>query len=185
MADPQQMSSAENTDGGRTVEGGGAPGAFSPPVPEWAKELRAQVNRCERMLEKIGKMISELGAQRQVPPPGPTLAPDSDLDGKYGDEVVKKNPPRWTGQDFAGCNMSTTSPEYLDCVAEFYDWKADRDDEKAATWANGTDEEKAEAPKKRKYATYGRKSAGRARGWAKRLRAGWKPKSKTNGEDWG
>lgn len=113
---------------------------------------------------------------------GPKVAADSDLDSQWGDEEIKKSPPRWKGEDFAGKKMSQTSPEFLECFAEFCDWKAERDDEKAATLTG------EEADKKRKYAGYSRKTAARARGWAARLRAGWKspnePAADANPDGW-
>jgi len=99
---------------------------------------------------------------------GGGTATASELDDKYGDPVIKRDPKRWTGDSFAGLHYSETSPEYLDCVAEFKDWQADQDDQAGAKDGRGK-------PK----SWWGRKDARLARGWAARLRAGWKPK--TNG----
>lgn len=95
-------------------------------------------------------------AQLRAAPSAPALpvASDADLDGKYGDEQVKKDPPRWEGDRVAPCRMSECSPEYLDALADFLQWKADNPREG-----------------KEKYASYDRKSAARARGWAARKRA--------------
>ncbi len=102
---------------------------------------------------------------------GADVAPASDLDSQWGDEEIRKDPPRWKGEEsFQGKHMSECSPEFLDCFAEFADWKAERDEEKAAEATDPT-----EAEKKRKYSSYGRKTARRARGWAARKRSGWKP----------
>lgn len=95
------------------------------------------------------------------------IAPDSDLDGQWGDPDVRKDPPRWNGPSYAGRRYSQCPPEYLDVLASLFDWKAGKDDEK------GTDEGK-------KYAGYARKDAARARGWAKRLRDGWVAPSRTS-----
>jgi hypothetical protein len=50
----------------------------------------------------------------------------------------------------------------LDCFAEFKDYCASKDEE--------SDDEK-----KLKNAKYDRRRAAKARGWAARIRAGWKP----------
>lgn len=90
------------------------------------------------------------------------IANDAELDGQYGDPIIKKDPSRWRGESFVGCTYSQTTPEYLDELASFKEWTASKNDESEA---------------KRKYAAYDRRDAARARGWAARLRAGWKPKA--------
>ena len=87
---------------------------------------------------------------------GGGVASDEDLDGPHGNPKVKKDPPRWRGQGFAGLCMSACTPEYLDVLAAFLDWRADRE---------------AEQSDKAKYARFSRLDAARARGWAKRIRA--------------
>lgn len=127
-----------------------------------------------RLLRECHAMLTKLTAGA-----GGKVADDHDLDGQWGDEEIKKSPPRWKGEDFANRRMSETSPDFLDCLADFNDWKAERDDEKAATLTG------EEAEKKRKYAGYSRKSAARARGWAARLRSGWKsPTAAANPDGW-
>lgn len=88
---------------------------------------------------------------------GPAVAPDADLDGQYGDPVIRRDPKRWTGESYVGSHFSQTTPEYLEEVASFKEWQAQQDDKKA-------DEES------KKKAGWNRKDAARARGWAKRLR---------------
>lgn len=101
-------------------------------------------------------------------PDGGAVASDRDLDGQYGDpEVKRKDPPRWDGPSFVGRRYSECPPDYLDCLVGFLEWKAGKDSEK------GTDEGN-------KYAKYARTDAARARGWAKRKRAGWKPAPTSN-----
>jgi hypothetical protein len=56
----------------------------------------------------------------------------------------------------------------LDMLADTYDYFAAKDEASGALTSTG----KPKAP-------YGRQSAKRARGWAARLRAGWKPKAAT------
>jgi hypothetical protein len=100
-----------------------------------------------------------------VAPPGPLVAPDADLDSEWGNPEIRKDPPRWHGQSYAGRRYSQTEPAYLDCLAGFLRWKAGKDDEMATS---------AAAPEERtkcaKYAGYARKDAARAQGWAERLR---------------
>lgn len=92
-------------------------------------------------------------------------APDAELDSERGDPEVKKDPKRWKGEPFAPRRMSLCSPEYLEAIAEAKDYSAGRNDADAAGLTG------AEAATKKKYADYDRKDAGRARGWARRLRA--------------
>lgn len=93
------------------------------------------------------------------------MASDSDLDGPYGDEIIKKSPKRWLddgGADFAGCKMSECPPEFLRAFASLNDWMADRDDAAKKTYTNkktGLDGPKS---------VFARKTAARARAWAKR-----------------
>jgi len=112
-------------------------------------------------------------AARPASAPG-AVATDYDLDGKYGDEEIRRDPPRWEGAEKnAGKKMSDCSAEYLDELASFFDWQADKDEEKGGTYTAADGTVKQAKPE------YKRKSAARARGWAARKRSGWKPK--TNG----
>lgn len=82
---------------------------------------------------------------------------DSVCDGPYGNPVIKAKPPRdWTGEDMTGRHFSDCPPEYLDLLAERFDYFASKE----------TD------PKKQKYNLL---DARRARGWAARLRNGYQP----------
>ncbi len=89
------------------------------------------------------------------------IASDHDLDSQYGDELIRKDPPRWKGDSFAGCKMSQCSSEYLRDLAGFFDWKAEKDTEQG-TYKNAKGDMVPTRPQ------YARKSAARARGWAKR-----------------
>ncbi|HET9797293.1 MAG TPA: hypothetical protein VFP90_04870 [Gemmatimonadaceae bacterium] len=99
---------------------------------------------------------------------GGGVATAAEMDSEYGDPLVKKDPGRWTGESFVGCHFSQTTPEYLDCMADLKDWMADKDDKTGAKDGRG-----------RPRSHWSRKDARLCRGWAARLRAGWKPK--TNG----
>lgn len=89
------------------------------------------------------------------------IASDRDLDGKYGDPVVNMKDPRdWTGPKMKGRRFSECPPEYLDLLADRFDYFA----QKA--------EEENEQYKGKPTAPFRRKDAARARGWAKRMRDG-------------
>lgn len=84
------------------------------------------------------------------------FASDKDLDGQRGDPVVKFVPRGWRpiykGKRFSGCD-----PEFLDALAESLAWSAEHPREG-----------------KEQYAQYDKLDSARARGWARRLRAGWR-----------
>lgn len=107
------------------------------------------------------------------------IATDTDLSGKYGDPKVKLTPRDWGGAPRKGWQLSRCEPEFLDLYAETLEFFARKNDEEGAKASNGT-------PKSR----YDRADAARARGWAKRLRAGWaapQPAQRpaTTGGGWG
>lgn len=94
----------------------------------------------------------------------PAPASNALLSGQYGDPIVKGKPPRdWTGESMEGRHFSECDPAFLDLLAERYDYFASKE----------TDEKKA---------GYNVKDAQRARGWAARLRSGWKPAVKESAE---
>ena len=86
------------------------------------------------------------------------IASDYEMEGQYGDPVIKKDPPKWTGETCVGKPFSQCPPDYLMSLAGFLDWKAGKTLEDADT-------------SRHKFADYDRKDARRARGWAARLRA--------------
>lgn len=87
----------------------------------------------------------------------PTVAADGDLDGKYGNLPIKAKDPRdWTGESQIGKRPSECPPEYLDLCASRADYFASIE----------TDAKKLR---------YTKLDASRWRGWAARLRNGWKP----------
>jgi hypothetical protein len=97
-------------------------------------------------------------------PPATQSAPtvtDADLDGPWGNPEVRFVPKRWSGADYKGKRFAECEPEFLEMLAETYEWFAQRDDESAAVDKNGN-------PKSR----WSRLDAARARAWAARLRAG-------------
>jgi hypothetical protein len=101
--------------------------------------------------------IGMLSANEVTPSTTPSTTPmQVDLDGKYGDPTVRAKDPRdWAGESMIGRPFSECPPAYLDLVADRLDYFN----------SSETDE------KKRRYNDL---DAARARGWAKRLRSGWK-----------
>lgn len=131
-----------------------SPEAYNGEILRLLKEINERVGRIEGRLA---------GAPRASGSPGGDVAPDSDLDSQYGDPEVRKDPKRWIeggGESFVGMPFSRCPAEYLDSLAGFKEWQAQKDQE-------------AGIPEKQKYVGYARKDAARARGWAARLRSGW------------
>jgi hypothetical protein len=83
------------------------------------------------------------------------LAPTVNNDGPHGNPEVKAKDPRdWSGLPQTGKRFSECPPDYLDLLAERYDYFAGKEED-----AN--------------KAGYNRLDAARARAWSARLRAGW------------
>jgi len=101
-----------------------------------------------------------------TPPP---VASDYDLDGPYGDPEVKAKSPRdWTGPSMQGKHFSECPAEYLDLVAD------------RLLYFAGQNEAQVGDQEALKKARYNKLDAGRARGWAARIRAGYTPPTAKN-----
>jgi len=99
------------------------------------------------------------------------VASDSDLDSAYGDPIVRAKDPRdWSHESQIGKPFSECPPEYLDLVAARLDFFADKAEAEGTLTTSG-----------KPVAPYNRRDAARARGWARRLRAGWTPVSDPRG----
>lgn len=133
------------------------------------------IDTLKSMDQSLKALVAHFGALRvpingNVPPSRPayampTEATDSMMDGQYGDPEIKTKDPRdWTGDVMRGAHFSQCSPEYLDQYAEFLNWMAEQAEAEGKTTQAG-----------KPVAFYKRSDASLARGWAKRLRAGWKP----------
>lgn len=126
----------------------------------------------ESLLTEILVELKKLNgfASRRAESGDAGVATDTELDDPSGrnDPIIKKDFKRWTGPSMVGKHYSETTPEYLDGLASFKDWQAGKDDE-----ANAVDD------KGRPKSFYAKKDSKLCRGWAKRLRAGWKPKATT------
>jgi hypothetical protein len=101
-------------------------------------------------------------ASHPGPAAGPEVADDRDLDGKYGNPVVKFHPRDWHGESMKGRAMSDCSAEFLEMLAGTFDYFAKKAEESGETASNG-----------RPVAPYKRRDAARARGWASRVRGGY------------
>ena len=102
---------------------------------------------------------------------GGAIASDRDLDSEWGNPIVdlKKDPRDWTGESFIGRRMNECPPEYLDMVANLFDWMADRDEAAGKTYVPKSGKNQGVPTP---TAQFKRKDASRARGWAARARNG-------------
>lgn len=135
-----------------------------PPVDprvEVLTELRKQTALLTS-IDKTGALVALTLAKmlEAFPKPDGSSAPinDSVTLGPHGDPIIKAKDPRdWSGDPMTGKHFSECPPEYLDLLAERYDYFATKDDQ---------------TPEKIRYAKL---DAARARGWAAKLRAGYVP----------
>ena len=97
---------------------------------------------------------------------GGNVAGDDDLDSDKGDPKIvydPKSPKYWEGASYVGLHYSEVpDPAYLDAMAKYLD---------ASAYAAGKSaSEGKDVKKNEKAARYKAIDAGRARGWAKRIR---------------
>jgi hypothetical protein len=125
--------------------------------------IEERLDRIEKKLDALLAAMKGGGASARPATGGAAAGGevDADIDGPRGDPEVRFVPKRWTGQDYKGQKFSTCEPEFLDLLADAYEWFAQRDDESNAVDKNGT-------PKSR----WSRLDAARARAWSARLRGG-------------
>lgn len=116
------------------------------------------LRRIEQKLDEVLKLV------KYAPTPTKDLAPKSvnyaDLDGKYGNPVVRLVPSKWTGPDYKGW-------KFADCPAEFLD--------EMSGMLDAISRKQSQDPAKAKFADWSAKDAARARGWAARHRANGGP----------
>lgn len=112
------------------------------------------------LLRSIDSSLKQILAARQSSAPK-AVASDRELDGKYGNPVIKFAPRDWTGEDCKGRRMSECPAPFLEMLAETFDYFARKSDETGELTDRG-----------KKVADYKRMDAARARGWAKRIRDG-------------
>ena len=116
-------------------------------------DILAVLKRLEGKVDRL--LLAEM--LREIP----AVADDALLEEKGGDPQSKIAMRKWVGKDYKGKRFSECSPEYLDKLADTLMWMAHNPREGVADAL--------------KFARFNALDAGRARGWAKRLRAGWKP----------
>lgn len=112
-------------------------------------------------LKTLVALSQKRQAQTQAAASRNVVATDRDLDGKYGNPEIKFNPRDWTGPSCKGRRMSECPADFLELVAETFDYFARQADEKDERTDSG-----------KPVAGYKRADAARARGWAKRIRDG-------------
>jgi len=109
------------------------------------------------LLKSIDASLKALLAAHRGGGGNALVASDADLDGPHGDPViVAKDPRDWHGEPMKGKRLSQCPEDYLSLLADRYDYFAGKE----------TDDKKR---------GYNLKDAARARGWAARIRSGWKP----------
>ncbi len=126
-------------------------------------------DRLDRIERKLDALLAAMKGASNARPSAPNAQAsqgnqggvdgDVDIDGPRGDPEVRFMPKRWTGADYKGQKFSSCDPEFLDMLADAYEWFAQRDDESGAVDKNG-------APKSK----WSRLDASRARAWSARLR---------------
>ncbi len=141
-----------------------------------AAQYEELLSLLQDIASRIERVEMRLGALEKAPRPATTgqdvmthmaapledaIADDRDLDGPYGNPEIKRDPPRWTGTSFAGARFSDATPDYLESLAGFFEWKARESDKKNELANNG-----------KPRSQYLRKDAARARGWRKRILEG-------------
>ena len=89
-----------------------------------------QLTRIAVAVEKQAALLLENNRllRKLLPPEPPRIATDKELDdpsGK-GDPIVKISPRDWKGDNFKGQRMSACPPEFLDLLASFFDWAAEK-----------------------------------------------------------
>jgi hypothetical protein len=128
-------------------------------TPAELKAITDRLTSIESTQSAILRMLRAMGG-------GVDIADDRELDGKYGDPDVKFDlrSEEWQGASMIGNRFSECPVEWLDALAA--------SKESYAEYLRGP---KRGAPEDIKKAGYAEKDAARARGWAKRLRSGWRP----------
>lgn len=112
------------------------------------------------LLRSIDASLKQLLARSNG---GPAVN-DAVCNGPHGDPVVKGKPPRdWTGASMDGRHFSECEPEFLDLLADRFDYFATKPENDAT---------------KQRYAKL---DASRARAWAARKRNGWTPPTPPHG----
>ncbi|HUU87025.1 MAG TPA: hypothetical protein VMX17_04640 [Candidatus Glassbacteria bacterium] len=115
----------------------------------------------DKVAEKVEQGIKDAGGfkETKIGEPGPV----EEMNGKYDDPVVMKDPPRWSKGSFVGKKYSECTPDFLKDLAGFLDWAAADDKKNNILTQKG----------KPRY-TYRERDAKRARYWADKIRCSGK-----------
>lgn len=117
------------------------------------------------ILRAILAELKVLNVRLSLGPAG-GVAEVPELEGEDGDPAAPFDPKKWQGASCKGKSFSRCEPGALDLLAEYFDYCA-------------------ENPRsgKEKFSAGERRKARLARGWAKRIRGGWKApvEAKANG----
>lgn len=128
--------------------------------PTTATELLKSIDATLKALLALSQQQRSVTASSSEP----EVADDATLDGQYGDDEVKFNPRGWQGAAIKGLKMSQCKPDALDALASALDYFCEKNKASGELKENGYPKWKDDA-----------RRAAKARGWARRLRAGWKP----------
>lgn len=112
-----------------------------------------------RSIDTSMKKLVAIAERRATSNQPKAIASDRDLDGKWGNPVVKFNPRDWSGDSMKGARMADCPPEFLELLAETFDYFAGKAEENGEMTSGG-----------KPVAGFKRADAARARGWAKRNR---------------
>lgn len=118
-----------------------------PPAQETALDVLKDIREFVR-----GVLIAVAGTDKPI-------APDEQLDGKWGDPKVRMVPKQWTGADYKGRRMSECPSDLLVMYADTLEYFATVNEREGNVDAKGE-------PK----AKFDRLDAAKARGWARRNR---------------
>jgi len=148
--------------------------AATPTTPESIRLLTSIDKKLDALIALIAAKGASVAPAVQPGSPASRPASEYEMTGEYGDPVVKmKDPKNWTGPTMQGRKFSECPPEYLDMVADRLEYFAMKSAETNELANNGK-------PK----ADYQALDARRSRGWAARLRAGWKPPADATPSGW-
>lgn len=117
--------------------------------------------------EKVEKGIEEAGGFKETKV-GAEPVRVEEMNGKYDDPIVMRDPPKWSKGSFVGKKYSECTPEFLKDLAGFLDWAA-ADDKKNKTLTQ----------KGKERYVYRERDAKRARYWADKIRISGKENKDT------
>ena len=135
-----------------------------PTEKTWEASVAEILARIEAKLDQLLAATPVRGASSATSSTAGEIAPDADLDGKFGNPDAKWCPRKYrnesgdlldyTGEDCSGRPFSDCNVEFLLGYTADLDYAADHP-----------------KPGKEKYVDYNRRDAARGRGWIKRLLA--------------